>query len=48
MPLLERVSGRWQTTAAGAIFYGRAREMLALVDQTERDLAAAAGHIRDA
>jgi len=36
--LLERVSGRWKTTAAGAIFYKRAREMLALLEQTERDL----------
>jgi DNA-binding transcriptional LysR family regulator len=36
--LLERVAGRWQTTAAGAIFHRRALEMLALVEQTQRDL----------
>lgn len=47
--LLERVSGRWRTTAAGAVFYKRACEMLALLEQTERDLADAeqriAGHL---
>jgi len=37
---LERVAGRWQTTAAGAVFYQRAQDMLALVDRTERELAA--------
>ena len=47
--LLERVGGRWRTTAAGAIFYKRATEMLALLEQTELDLADAtyrvAGHL---
>ncbi|GAC1402213.1 MAG: selenium metabolism-associated LysR family transcriptional regulator [Candidatus Velthaea sp.] len=37
-PLLERVSGRWQTSAAGTILHKRALEMLALVEQTQRDL----------
>lgn len=43
--LLERVRGRWKTTAAGAIFYKRSREMLALLEQTERDLADATQQI---
>lgn len=47
--LLERVSGRWRTTAAGEIFYRRASEMLALLEETERELADAtnrvSGHI---
>ncbi|GAC1408923.1 MAG: selenium metabolism-associated LysR family transcriptional regulator [Candidatus Velthaea sp.] len=36
--LLERVSGRWQTTAAGAVLHKRALELLTLVEQTQRDL----------
>lgn len=47
--LLERVKGRWRTTAAGEVFYKRACEMLALLELTERDLADAeqriAGHL---
>lgn len=44
-PLLERVHGRWQLTAAGAIFYKRARELLAVVDELDRELADAAGRV---
>lgn len=44
-PLLERVGGRWRTTAAGAIFYQRALEMLQLVERTEHELSAAAGRV---
>jgi DNA-binding transcriptional LysR family regulator len=42
-PLLERISGRWQTTAAGASFYRRANQMIALLEEAERDLADATG-----
>lgn len=38
-PLLERVHGRWQTTASGAIFYRRAVEILRLVGQLQRELS---------
>lgn len=44
-PLLERVHGRWQLTAAGAIFYKRARELLVIVDELDRELADAAGRV---
>ena len=48
-PLLERVHGRWKLTAAGVIFYRRAREVLAMVDDLEREIddasAKIAGHI---
>ena len=44
-PLLERVHGRWQKTEAGAIFYTKARELLAVVDGLERSLAHASDHI---
>lgn len=48
-PLLERVHGRWHKTAAGEIFYARARELLVVVDRLERDLEDAssrvAGHL---
>lgn len=37
-PLLERVSGRWQPTAAGEIFLKRAVQILSLVQQTHHDL----------
>lgn len=38
-PLLERVHGRWQVTASGAIFYRRAMEILHLTEQLQRELA---------
>lgn len=49
LPLLERTHGRWEPTAAGTTLYKRAKELLVLVDQLERELADAskgvAGHI---
>ncbi len=44
-PLLERVHGRWQKTAAGAIFYAKARELLTIVDGLERALSGASGRV---
>ncbi|GAC1413564.1 MAG: selenium metabolism-associated LysR family transcriptional regulator [Candidatus Velthaea sp.] len=46
-PLLERVHGRWQVTASGAIFYRRSVEILTLVDQLQRELAEVSefGHV---
>ena len=44
-PLLERVSGRWLPTASGAIFHRRAVEMMALLEQAERDLADVGGRV---
>lgn len=43
--LLERVNGRWQTTASGATFYRRALEMIALLEEAERDLADIGGRV---
>lgn len=49
IPLLERVHGRWETTAAGQMLYDRARQLLLLVEQLERDIndtiLAVAGHL---
>jgi DNA-binding transcriptional LysR family regulator len=49
VPLIERVRGRWETTAAGRIFYDRARQLLAQVEQLERDITDAtlgvSGHL---
>ncbi|GAC1653243.1 MAG: selenium metabolism-associated LysR family transcriptional regulator [Vulcanimicrobiaceae bacterium] len=49
VPLMERVHGRWETTAAGRIFYDRARQLLSLVEQLERDISdttlGVSGHI---
>ncbi len=38
VPLMERVRGRWETTAAGRILYDRSRQLLQLVEQLERDI----------
>jgi LysR family nitrogen assimilation transcriptional regulator len=43
MPLLLRHSRGIEATAAGALLLDRARDILALVDQTSRDVAALAG-----
>lgn len=43
--LLERIGGRWQTTASGATFYRRALEMIALLEEAERDLADISGRV---
>jgi len=49
VPLLERVRGRWETTAAGQMLYDRARQLLLLLEQLERDIndtiLAVAGHL---
>ena len=49
IPLLERVHGRWETTAAGQMLYDRARQLLVLVEQLERDIndtiLTVAGHL---
>jgi len=44
-PLLERVAGKWQTTASGVIFHKRALEILALVERTQRELVDAADRV---
>lgn len=46
-PLLERVHGRWEVTASGAIFYRRAVEILRVVDQLQRELGGVSefGHL---
>lgn len=44
-PLLERVAGRWQATAAGHVFHKRALEILALVEVTQRELADSIDHV---
>lgn len=38
IPLLERVRGKWEPTAAGALLYRRANEMIALLDGLDADI----------
>lgn len=49
VPLMERVHGRWETTAAGGMLYDRSRQLLQLVEQLERDIndtvMAVVGHL---
>lgn len=49
MQLLERVHGSWETTATGRIVYERARQLLQLVENLERDIQdtvkAVVGHV---
>lgn len=44
-PLLERVSGRWQPTAGGLLFHKRALQILALIAQTQNEIADATNRV---
>jgi DNA-binding transcriptional LysR family regulator len=45
-PLLERVNGRWEATAAGEILCRRAKDISLVLDAAGRDMAAAASGVR--
>ncbi|MGH7728087.1 MAG: LysR family transcriptional regulator [Vulcanimicrobiaceae bacterium] len=44
-PLLQRVHGRYEATAAGAVFYARAGDILRLVERLQRELSDTMGTV---